>query len=171
MGGTTEARKSKAGGAEAANTARAGCVFEFGEGQGSRRNRLRGKTRGGGRGDEPGGDAASRRRMEVALRCEEPASVSFSGAAKTAGRAVDARGSFAASGPVSCGQRCPSAGQRCGAGARQHHRATKRHVRLDEGRANAGDAQRRLRTNLEVYWRWDASDAAPQYPEQGVPRG
>src|SRR5437867_2051608 len=107
--------------------------------------------------------------MEVALRCKKPAPVPLSGAAKAAGRTIDARGSFAASGPVSCGQRGGRADQRCRAGARGHHRATKRHVRLDEGRAYAGDAQRRLWTNLAVSWRWDAGDVAHQrskeYPE------
>ena len=104
MGGAADAGKSEAGGAEAADPGRAGCVFEFSEGQSSRRDRVRGKARGRGRGHEPGADAASRRRMEVALRCQEPAPVPLSRAAKAAGRPVDARGSFAASGPVPCGQ-------------------------------------------------------------------
>src|SRR5207302_219169 len=105
MGGAADARKSEAGGAEAAYTGRAGCVFEFSEGQSSRRDRVRGKARGRGRGHEPGADAAFRGRMEVAIRCQKPAPVPLSRAAKAARRTINARGSFAASGPVPCGQR------------------------------------------------------------------
>src|SRR5205807_979157 len=96
MGGAADAGKSEAGGAEAAHPGRAGCLSEFSEGQSSRRDRVRGKARGRGRGDEPGPDAAFRRRMEVAIRCEEPSPIPLSRAAKAAGRPVDARGRFPA---------------------------------------------------------------------------
>src|SRR5690242_21794348 len=128
MGSTADAGRSEAGGAEAADASGAGCVFEFGEGQNPRRDRVRRKARRGGRGDESGGDAASGRGLEVAIRCEEPAAVPFSGTSKVAGGSIDARGSFATSGSVSGGQRSCGTRQRRGTGARHHHRATKRDV-------------------------------------------
>src|SRR5439155_19492485 len=100
MGGTAHAGKNEASRPQAADTGRAGCLSEFDEGKGSRRDRVRWKARGSGRRHEPGADAASRRRMEVALRCKEPAPVPLSGAAKADGRTIDGLGSFEASGLV-----------------------------------------------------------------------
>src|ERR1700730_1824877 len=120
MGGTADGGKSQTRAAEATDKGRTGCVPKFREGQGGWRNRVRGKARRSSGGDESRDDAASGRRMEVAVRCAESQTVPLSGPTKAAGRAIDARGSFAAGGPVSCGQRSVGTDQRCGASARDH---------------------------------------------------
>src|SRR6202521_5224883 len=100
MGGPADAGESKAGGAKAAHRWRTRCVFEFREGQGSRRDRVCGKARGSCRRNEPIADAAFGRRMEVAIRRQESAAVPISRNAKASRGPVDAPRSFAPGGPV-----------------------------------------------------------------------